>query len=137
MDVASQHIADKFEHATLVMGDKNNVKSVEAKSSKQTEKGGQSTCAYCAGDHRAVDCNKYKTLNAQRDRIISQRLCFNCLGVGHSSKSCKSTRTCRICHYHHHTSMCNQQSSNSKSNGSPVNGKGQSSHSHSSSNTQS
>ena len=67
MDVALQYIVDKFEHATLVMGKRTNVKSVAAKSSQQKQKGGQSTCAYCEGDHRAVNCNKYKTLNTRRD----------------------------------------------------------------------
>ena len=96
MDVALQCVLDKFEHASLALGEKTNVKSVEAKSSNQKHKGGQLSCSYCAGDHRAVDCTKYKTINARKDHIIAQGLCFNCLGVGHSSKSCKSTRTCRI-----------------------------------------
>ena len=54
--------------------------------------------------------------------------------MGHSSKTCKSTRTCCICHFHHHTSLCNQQSNSiSKNNDSSSNGKGQSSQSRSSS----
>ena len=64
MDVALQYIVDKFEHATLAMREKTNVKSVEAKSSQQKQKGGQLTCAYCAGNHKAIDCTKYKTINA-------------------------------------------------------------------------
>ena len=138
MDVATQYIVDKFKHATLAMGEKTNVKSVEVKSSQQKQKGGQLTFAYCAGNHKAIDCTKYKTINARKDRIIAQHLCFNCLGGGHSSKTCKSTRTCRICHFHHYTSLCNQQSDgNSKSNDLSSNGKSQSSQSHSSSNAQS
>ena len=62
MDVALQYIVDKFEHALLAMGEKANVKSVEAKSSKQNHKGGQLNCSYCAGDNRAVDCTNYKTV---------------------------------------------------------------------------
>ena len=115
MDIALKYMVDKFEHVSLAMGEKTNVKSVEAKSAHQKHKGGQLTCSYCSGDHKAVDCTKYKTDNARKDRIIAQRLCFNCLGVGHSSKSRKSTRTCRICHLHHHTSLCNQQSKNNNS----------------------
>ena len=73
MDVALQYVVDKFEHATLVMGERTSIKSVEAKS-QQKQKGGQPTCAYCAGNHKAVECSKYKTINARRDRIIAQSL---------------------------------------------------------------
>ena len=40
MDVALQYMIDKLEHASLAMGEKTNVKSVEAKSSHQKHKGG-------------------------------------------------------------------------------------------------
>ena len=141
MDVTLQYMIDKLEHASLAMGKKTNVKFVEAKSSHQKHKGGQLTCSYCSSNHEAVDCTKYKTINARKDRVIAQHLCFNCLGVGYSSKSCKRTRTCRICHLHHHTSLCNQQSNNSsstsnKSSDSSSNAKGQSSQSRSSSHAQ-
>ena len=138
MDAALQYMVDKFEHANLVMGEKTNVKSLEAKAQYQKQKGNQSTFAYCSGTHKAVDCNKYKTINARRDRIIAH-VCSNCLGVGHSSKLCQSQRTCRIRHLHHHTSVCNQQSSSnsnnsaSSSSSSLLNGKGQSSNTRSSS----
>ena len=67
--------------------------------------------------------------------MIAQRLCFNCLRVGHSSKNCKSTKACRICNLHHHTSLCNQQTANdgSKSNDPSSSPKGQTSHARSSS----
>ena len=61
MDVASQYIVDKFEHATLVMEECTNVRSIEAKSQQQKQKGGQPTYAYCAGNHKVVDCSKYKS----------------------------------------------------------------------------
>ena len=93
MNIALQYVADKFEHASLAMGKKTNVKSVEAKSSHQKQKSGQLTCSYCSSDHKAVDCTKYKTINARKDCIIAQGLCFNCLGVGHSSKYRKSVIT--------------------------------------------
>ena len=110
MDVALNYMANKFEHAVLALGEKTNVKSVEAKTQQnQKAKSGKFNCNYCKGDHRASDCTKYETLNARRDRVIAQRLCFSCLRVGHSSKNCKSTKTCCICNLHHHTSLCNQQ----------------------------
>ena len=52
--------------------------------------------------------------------MIAQRLCSFCLNVGHSSKNCRSNRTCRICHLSHHTALChksNHNSSNSQVNG--------------------
>ena len=41
------------------------------------------------------------------------RLCYNCLTPGHSSKSCHSTKTCRTCGSHHHSSLCFKAYSNS------------------------
>ena len=141
MDVALQYMINKLEHASLALVDKTNVKSVEAKSSHQKHKGGQHNCSSCSSNHKAADCTKYKTISARKALVIAQRLCFNCLGVGHSSKSCRSNRTCRICHLHHHTSQCNRQSNNSsissnKGSDSTSNSTGQSSQAHSSSHAQ-
>ena len=63
-----------------------------------------------------MDCNKYKSIQARKDRVIAQRLRFNCLTPGHSSKQCRSKRTCHICHLQHHTSLCNQSSNSSGDN---------------------
>ena len=41
--------------------------------------------------------------------------CFNCPKPGHSSKTCRSTRTCRTCRLHHHSSLCIKAHSNSSS----------------------
>ena len=46
---------------------------------------------------------------------MSLKLCFNCLKPGHSSKTCRSTRTCRTCGLHHHSSLCIKAHSNSNS----------------------
>ena len=46
---------------------------------------------------------------------MSLKLCFNCLKPGHSSKTCRSTRTCRMCGLHHHSSLCIKAHSNSNS----------------------
>ena len=43
---------------------------------------------------------------------MSLKLCFNCLKPGHSSKTCCSTRTCRTCGLHHHSSLCIKAHSN-------------------------
>ena len=44
------------------------------------------------------------------------RLCYNCLTPGHSSKTCRSTKTCRTCGSHHHSSLCFKAHSNSSDN---------------------
>ena len=46
---------------------------------------------------------------------MSLKLCFNCLKPGHSSKTCRSSRTCRTCGLHHHSSLCIKAHSNSNS----------------------
>ena len=142
MDDALQYMIGKLEQASLALVSQTNVKSVEDESSHPKQKGGQFSCSYCSGDHRSVDCTKYKTINARKDHIIAQRLCFNCLRVGHSTKSCKTNRTCHICHQHHHTSLCHQHSNNNTNNSSSKgsdatsNTKGQTSQTRSSSHTQ-
>ena len=108
MDSTLQYLIGKLEHAHLIMGDKTNVKVVGTHSHQNQSQGGVIKCPFCSGDHKAVDCNKYKSIQAQKDRVISQRLCFNCLNPGNPSKNCRSKRTCCICHLHHHTSLCNQ-----------------------------
>ena len=108
MDSTLQYIIGKLEHAYLVLGAKTNVKLVGTHSQQNQSQGGILKCPFCTGDHKAVDCNKYKSVQARKDRVISQRLCFNCLTPGHPSKNCRSKKTCRICHLHHHTSLCNQ-----------------------------
>ena len=113
MDSTLQYIIGKLEHAYLIMGDKTNVKVVGTHSHQNSNQGGTLKCPFCSGDHKAVDCNKYKSIQAQKDCVIAQRLYFNCLIPGHSSKNCRSKRTCRICHLHHYTSLCNLNQSQS------------------------
>ena len=38
-------------------------------------------------------------------------MCFNCLTPGHPSENCRNKKMRRICHLHHHTSLCNQSQS--------------------------
>ena len=56
MDDALQYMIGKLEQASLALVSQTNVKSVEAKSLHLKQKGGQFSCSYCSGDHRAVDC---------------------------------------------------------------------------------
>ena len=121
METGIQHIIDKLEQATLALGEKANVKQVGVSSqqtNQQTKESNQKTnrrCSYCRGDHYSHECTKYKTVNARKDRVMSLKLCFNCLTPGHSSKTCCSTRTCCTCGLHHHSLLCIKAHSNSNS----------------------
>ena len=115
MDRALQYIIGKLEHANLVLGDRTNVKSVGAHSQQDQKQRGNYKCPFCSSNHKSVDCTKYKTIQARKDCVISQRLCFDCLTQGHPSKNCRSKKTCHICHLHHYTSLCNQTQSNQSS----------------------
>ena len=121
METGIQHIIDKLEQATLALGEKANVKQVGVSSQQPNQQKKQSNqkmnqqCSYCSGSHFSHECTKYKTVNARKDRVMSLKLCFNCLKPRHSSKTCRSTRTCRTCGLHHHSSLYIKAQSNSNS----------------------
>ena len=71
MDSTLQYIIGKLEHAHLVFGDKTNVKLVGNHSQLNQSQGGNFKCPFCSGDHKEVDCNKYKTIQARKDRCES------------------------------------------------------------------
>ena len=122
METGIQHIIDKLEQATLVMGEKANVKPVGVNSQQTNLQTNQQNrkqnheCSYCSGSHFTDECTKYKTVSARKDRVMTLKLCFNCLKPGHSSKTCRSNRTCRTCGLHHHSSLCIKASSSNSSN---------------------
>ena len=119
METGIQHIIDKLELAVLALGEEANVKQVGVNSqqthhqTKQSNQKANQRCSYCSGDHYSHECTKYKTVNSRKDRVVSLKLCYNCLTSGHSSKTCHSTRTCRTCGSHHHSSLCFKAHSNS------------------------
>ena len=122
MDTGIQHIIEKLEQAVLALGEKASVKQVGVSSQQTNQPTKQSNlktnrrCSYCSGDHYSHECTKYKSANARKDRVMTLKLCFNCLTPGHSSKACRSTKTCRTCGLHHHSSLCIKAHSNSNSN---------------------
>ncbi|EFP04399.1 hypothetical protein CRE_25656 [Caenorhabditis remanei] len=74
-------------------------------------------CDFCALPHmihRSQDCRKYKSKVDRKQRAIELRLCFRCLGSGHSSRSC--TGQCSRCHTGHHIALCsrNPEETNTK-----------------------
>ena len=133
METGIQHIVDKLEQAVLALTKGANVKQVGVNSpptnqlTKQSKQKANQRCSYCSGDHYSHECTKYKAVNSRKDRVMSLKLCYNCLTPGHSSKTCHSIKTCRTCGSHHHSSLCfkahsnssdasNQNTSNSNSN---------------------
>ena len=115
METGIQHIVDKLEQAVLALAEGANVKQVGVNSppTKQSKQKANQLCLYCSGDHYSNECTKYKTVNSRKDRIMSLKLCYNCLTPGHSSKTCRSTKTYRTCGSHHHSSLCFKAHSNS------------------------
>ena len=81
METGIQHIID-LEQATLILGEKANVKQVGVSSqqpNQQTKQLNQKTnqqCLYCRGSHFSHECTKYKTVNARKDRVMSLKLCL-------------------------------------------------------------
>ena len=122
METGIQHIIDKLEQAALALGEKASVKQVGVSFQQTNQPTKQSNlktnrrCSYCSGDHYSHECTKYKSVNARIDRVMTLKLCFNCLTPGHSNKTCRSTKTCCTCGLHHHSSLCIKAHSNSNSN---------------------
>ena len=122
METGIQHIVDKLEQAVLALAEGATIKQVGVNSPSQNQSMKQSKfktnhrCSYCSGEHLAHECTKYKTVQSRKDRVMHLILCYNCLTPGHSSKMCHSTKTCRTCGSHHHSSLCFKTRTNSSDN---------------------
>ena len=122
METGIQHIVDKLEQAVLALAEGATIKQVGVNSPSQNQSTKQSKfktnhrCSYCSGEHLVHECTKYKTVQSRRDRVMHLRLCYNCLTPGHASKMCHSTKTCRTCGSHHHSSLCFKTRTNSSDN---------------------
>ena len=109
METGIQHIVDKLERAVLALADGAVIKQVGVNSqsqntpSKQSKSKTNHRCSYCSGEHLAHECTKYKSVQSRKDRVLQLRLCFSCLTPGHSSKMCRSTKTCRSCSASYHS----------------------------------
>ena len=65
-------------------------------------------CALCKPDkHPLHVCPKWLgyTVQQRLDHVKSKNLCSNCLAVGHTTASCKSSYRCRDCQQPHHTTI--------------------------------
>ncbi|XP_058839383.1 uncharacterized protein LOC131694882 [Topomyia yanbarensis] len=59
----------------------------------------QTACPFCGeSQHQCFQCKKFKPMKIEerRNAVKTGRLCFNCLSLGHISKSC-SRSSCRLC----------------------------------------
>lgn len=63
------------------------------------------TCKFCKDQHKLVHCKSFEReeVPARRVFVEKQRLCFNCLGDGHSANQCRCRVSCRVCRRRHHT----------------------------------
>lgn len=65
-------------------------------------------CTYCKeNSHPLYRCDKFQTLtlNERKYFIQENKLCNNCLFIGHETKDCKSRHSCRVCTQRHHSSL--------------------------------
>ncbi|KOB71156.1 Uncharacterized protein OBRU01_14292, partial [Operophtera brumata] len=83
------------------------------------------TCKFCTEQHKLVHCKSFQSEEVPTRRVFveKQRLCFNCLGDGHSVNQCRCRVSCRVCRRRHHTYLHLAGDTESKpvaSSGSPV-----------------
>lgn len=62
------------------------------------------SCAICNESHSIQSCPKFLAMSVtdRNEAIRERRMCFNCFGLNHSSRICKS-RKCNICSRKHHS----------------------------------
>jgi len=76
------------------------------KSCNTKDSGNKLNCAFCKGNHAAINCDVHKNTASRMEIIKQQRLCYNCL-AHHRVTQCHSKNRCRKCGNKHHTSICN------------------------------
>ena len=65
-------------------------------------------CIFCKPEkHPLFLCPKWLgfSISQRLSQVQSRKLCKNCLSVGHSTESCRSTYRCRECNSSHHTTL--------------------------------
>lgn len=63
------------------------------------------TCVFCKGEHRLVNCQDFRSadVDTRRSFVQSHGFCFNCLGNNHSVKICRNNTSCQICNRRHNS----------------------------------
>lgn len=98
LEFVGQKSVNKAQQSNMVV---QKPRSMHATSSEQPTY----QCPNCSESHKLYLCKKFhaQDSDARREFVLKNRICFNCLGVNHSAKSCKNPIKCRICRRHHHT----------------------------------
>ena len=68
-----------------------------------------SSCVYCEGDHKSVDCDRVKSVRDRKKLLAMRKLCFNRTGAKHRAAECRSKYLCQKCEGKHHTSICDTE----------------------------
>ena len=68
-------------------------------------------CWFCFKKHKITTCEDFisGSINAKNEFVKANKLCWNCLGKGHSIKNCQSQLRCKVanCNKRHHTLLHN------------------------------
>ncbi|XP_055922810.1 uncharacterized protein LOC129953594 [Eupeodes corollae] len=91
--------------------------SIRAHLAGPSDSASTSKCPMCQDSHILPQCSKFVGLDVESRRNFAKtnRLCFNCLRAGHSSKNCHSSFRCRVCKSRHHSLVHPVEINNSKS----------------------
>lgn len=73
----------------------------------KNQKSSSKNCVICdKSGHVQRDCFKFKkmTISDRRQEAMKKRLCYNCLGIRHDSRNCRSSQQCGVdgCKSKHH-----------------------------------
>ena len=67
------------------------------------------SCVYCDNEmHEPINCQQVSLTEARKQVIAMERLCFNCLGIGHRATECTSKQNCTKYGLRHHSSICDK-----------------------------
>ncbi|XP_073843555.1 uncharacterized protein [Musca autumnalis] len=55
-------------------------------------------CRICRGQHNLFDCKKFHSMSVPNrwNEVKKLRLCFSCLGSGHSTRNCRRRKECHV-----------------------------------------
>lgn len=70
------------------------------------------SCSFCKESHHIRSCTKFaaKSIDERTTFVRENKLCYNCFGLGHSSRICRASR-CQQCSRRHHTLLHRTESS--------------------------
>ena len=115
MQTISKFNKERSEHQRQFKSSRNQQQQLEDQNVPQTSRA--SKCLFEDGNHRIYMCEQFKNMSVKqrRDAIYQLKACFNCLKMGHSSKECPSTQSCRSCNKRHHTHLHDESSQSANS----------------------